>query len=140
EETGPLDEKYFMYVEDIDICYRMWQKGWEVHYMPYSEVLHHIGGSSRKPLSKSGKDPDRNVMETGEDCGTGDTPAGGIYPGGSRTSRRAAVRASYRMQKSVFYFVWKNYRRNIKVILMPLLIIILGLRFLTAVLKNMVKR
>ena len=140
EETGPLDENYFMYVEDIDICYRMWQNGWEVHYMPYSEVLHHIGGSSRKPASKNGKDPDRRGIGSGEDRSTGDTLPGEIYAGGNRTSRRAAIRASRRMQKSVFYFFWKNYRRSIKVVLMPLLIIILGLRFLIAVLTSMVKR
>ncbi|MCK5566643.1 MAG: glycosyltransferase family 2 protein [Actinomycetia bacterium] len=104
KETGPLDENYFMYVEDIDICYRIWQNGWEVYYMPHSEILHHIGGSSR------------------------------------RTSRRALVRASYRMQKSVFYFFWKNYRKSIKILLMPLLFMILGLRFLIAAVKSMVKR
>ena len=61
EETGLLDEKYFMYVEDIDICYRIWKKDWEVHYVPDSEVLHHIGGSSRKgssPGDRSTAEPD----------------------------------------------------------------------------------
>ncbi len=146
KETGPLDENYFMYVEDIDICYRMWQNEWEVHYMPYSEVLHHVGGSSRKPAPINGEDPDRRGIETGqesgkgEDRGTGDTPEGEIYASEGRTSRRAAIRASYRMQKSVFYFFWKNYRRSIKVVFIPLLVIILGLRFLIAVLKSMVKR
>ncbi len=146
EETGPLDENYFMYVEDIDICYRMWQNGWEVHYMPYSDVLHHVGGSSRKPASRNGKDLCRGGIETGqdsgngEDRGTGDMPAEEIYAGGNRTSRRAAIRASYRMQKSVFYFFWKNYRRSIKVVFIPLLVIILGLRFLIAAIKSMIKR
>ena len=45
-DTGLLDEKYFMYVEDTDLCYRMWKKGWKVFYNPYSRVLHHIGGST----------------------------------------------------------------------------------------------
>ena len=113
EDTGLLDENYFMYVEDIDMCYRMWQKGWEVHYMPHSEVLHHIGGSSRKPENKSG---------------------------GNRTSRRAAVRASYRMQRSVFYFFWKNYRKSFRVLLIPFIIAVLGLRLAIAVLKSLLKR
>ena len=113
EETGLLDEKYFMYVEDLDICYRMWKKDWEVHYVPDSEVLHHIGGSSRKTSSN-------------EDQG--------------RKSKRAQVRASYRMQKSVFYFFWKNYKGSIKVVLIPLLFMILGLRLLIAAIRSMVKR
>jgi len=140
EETGRLDERYFMYVEDIDICYRMWQNGWEVHYMPYSDVLHHVGGSSRKTVFKKGEGPDGRGIEAGEDRSTGDAPAEEIYAGGSRTSKRAAIRASYRMQKSVFYFFWKNYRKSIKVVFIPLLLMILGLRFLIAAIKSMVKR
>ncbi|GEM_PF-485403 len=147
EEAGPLDERYFMYVEDIDICYRMWQNGWEVHYMPHSEILHHVGGSSRKTASKNGKSPNRNGIRTGQDYsngkdnGTGNKQAGEkIYAGENRTSRRAQIRASYRMQKSVFYFFWKNYRKSVKVVLMPLLLVILGLRFLTAAIKSMIKR
>ncbi|MCD4670586.1 MAG: glycosyltransferase family 2 protein, partial [Actinomycetia bacterium] len=94
EDIGLLDESYFMYVEDIDICYRAWQKGSEVHYMPHSEVLHHVGGSSRKPVSQNGKDPDKCEIKTGKDCDTGDAVIGEIYTGGNRVSRRAAVRAS----------------------------------------------
>jgi len=109
EDTGTFDEKYFMYVEDIDFCYRMWQKGWEVHYMPYAEVLHHIAGSSRKKTSRHKK------------------------------SRRAQIRASFRMQKSVFYFFWKNYRGTSRVLLMPFILLALGFRFLAAALKSLVK-
>jgi GT2 family glycosyltransferase len=43
--TGLFDEKYFMYVEDVDICYRMWQAGYKVIYFPKISVLHHIGKS-----------------------------------------------------------------------------------------------
>jgi len=46
EDTGELDEKYFMYIEDVDICYRMWQKGWSVYYCPEAEIMHHAGGST----------------------------------------------------------------------------------------------
>jgi len=113
EGIGLLDENYFMYVEDIDICYRMWQKGWEVHYMPHSEVLHHIGGSSRKSANGNG---------------------------GDRTSRRAAIRASCRMQRSVFYFFWKNHRKSFRVLLIPFIIAALGLRLTIAVLKSLLKK
>lgn len=47
-DIGLLDENYFMYVEDIDLCYRMWVKNWGVFYFPYAKVLHHIGGSSKE--------------------------------------------------------------------------------------------
>lgn len=44
--AGIFDENYFMYVEDVDLCYRMWQKGYKVYYYPLVKVLHHIGGST----------------------------------------------------------------------------------------------
>ncbi len=43
--SGLFDEKYFMYVEDVDLCYRMWQSGYKVIYFPDIKVLHHIGKS-----------------------------------------------------------------------------------------------
>jgi len=97
--TGLLDENYFMYVEDTDICYRMWQKSWKVFYFPYAGVLHHIGGSS----------------------------SGG------------EVRASIRMQKSVFYFFWKNYKKSWKVLLIPLLVLVLGFRIFVTFIKSLFK-
>lgn len=96
ENTGLLDENYFMYVEDLDICYRMWKKGWEVHYVPHSRILHHAGGSSRK----------------------------------------GRIRASFRMQKSVFYFFWKNYGKSWKVILAPFLVMVLVFRFISSVIGS----
>jgi GT2 family glycosyltransferase len=47
EEVGGFDEKYFMYVEDVDLCWRMWRSGWSVGYVPGGEVVHHIGMSSK---------------------------------------------------------------------------------------------
>jgi GT2 family glycosyltransferase len=46
-ETGRFDEKYFMYVEDVDLCWRMWRAGWTVDYVPEATVVHHIGMSGR---------------------------------------------------------------------------------------------
>lgn len=45
-EVGPLDEGYWLYMEDLDWCYRFWQRGWPVFYEPAGEVLHVKGGSS----------------------------------------------------------------------------------------------
>jgi len=49
-DIGPLDEKYFMYFEDVDFCQRAKAKGWRVQYHPGSQFLHHIAGSSRKRI------------------------------------------------------------------------------------------
>lgn len=48
EQVGFFDEDYFMYVEDVDLCYRLWQAGWKVYYFPKARVMHHIAKSSRQ--------------------------------------------------------------------------------------------
>ncbi len=48
EETGLLDESYFMYSEEVDWCYRFKQRGWVVYYTPRAEAVHLWGGSSRR--------------------------------------------------------------------------------------------
>ncbi len=52
EKIGPMDERFFMYFEDADLCRRARGAGWLVYYLPQVEVLHHTGASSRsKPLA-----------------------------------------------------------------------------------------
>ena len=46
-EIGPVDERFFMYFEDADLCRRAREAGWLVYYLPQIEVLHHTGVSSR---------------------------------------------------------------------------------------------
>jgi GT2 family glycosyltransferase len=48
EQIGALDELFFMYCEDVDICKRAWDAGWEVWYNPEPTVTHKIGASSDK--------------------------------------------------------------------------------------------
>lgn len=42
-----FDEEYFMYVEDVDLCWRLGQAGWRIGYEPGARVVHALGGSSR---------------------------------------------------------------------------------------------
>jgi GT2 family glycosyltransferase len=48
DQVGLLDEDFFMYGEDIDWCYRIKQGGWEIHYYPHTQIVHHKGASSRR--------------------------------------------------------------------------------------------
>ena len=41
-----MDERFFMYFEDADLCRRAREAGWLVYYLPQVEVLHHSGASS----------------------------------------------------------------------------------------------
>ncbi len=46
DKVGFFDEDYFMYAEDIDLCFRIKQKGLKVMYVPTVEIVHHKGVSS----------------------------------------------------------------------------------------------
>ena len=43
-----MDERYFMYVEDMDWCRRFWQGGWEVWYLAQIELIHYHQRASAK--------------------------------------------------------------------------------------------
>lgn len=45
-QIGPLDEDFFMYCEDTDLCARVRGAGWDIRYEPRATV-HHEGGASR---------------------------------------------------------------------------------------------
>ena len=48
DAVGLFDEGYWMYMEDIDLCYRFAQSGWAVWYEPDVTVVHVKGGTSGK--------------------------------------------------------------------------------------------
>lgn len=52
EKTGGLDERFYMYCEDVDICRQAWDLGYEVWYCPTARVFHRIGASSDKNIEK----------------------------------------------------------------------------------------
>jgi GT2 family glycosyltransferase len=47
DEIGGLDERFFMYFEDADLCRRAREAGWSVFYLPTVRVHHEAGGSSK---------------------------------------------------------------------------------------------
>jgi N-acetylglucosaminyl-diphospho-decaprenol L-rhamnosyltransferase len=46
EAVGGFDESYFMYAEDVDLCWRLGRAGWRVAYAPTAEVTHLQGRST----------------------------------------------------------------------------------------------
>ena len=47
-DVGLMDERFFMYFEDVDWCYRMWEAGWEVHLLPELQLVHGFRRSSTR--------------------------------------------------------------------------------------------
>jgi GT2 family glycosyltransferase len=50
DQVGGMQEWIFLYGEDMDWCYRMWQKGWEVHVVPQSVMQHRFQRLSSSSL------------------------------------------------------------------------------------------
>ena len=46
EQVGLLDQRFFMYYEDVDWCLRFRKAGWEVWYVPSLQAVHYGGQSS----------------------------------------------------------------------------------------------
>jgi GT2 family glycosyltransferase len=42
---GGFDPRYFAYLEDVDLCWRAWLAGYEVHYVPEAVAFHRYGQS-----------------------------------------------------------------------------------------------
>jgi GT2 family glycosyltransferase len=49
EQVGPLDEQFPLFFNDVDLCYRLKQAGWSIHYDPGVRVVH-VGGASTKQV------------------------------------------------------------------------------------------
>jgi GT2 family glycosyltransferase len=47
-EVGLMDERYFIYSEEVDWCYRFNEKGWEIHFCPDVKAVHLYGRSTRQ--------------------------------------------------------------------------------------------
>lgn len=50
ETVGYLDERYFMFFEDLDYCRRVWKKGLKVYYLPASKIIHYHGVSGKNEV------------------------------------------------------------------------------------------
>jgi len=59
DQVGLFDEAFPMYFNDVDLCRRLWDAGWEVWFTPSVTMTHHHGGSTRlvrrKMIAESGR-------------------------------------------------------------------------------------
>ena len=52
DQVGVMDERFFMYAEETDWCYRFRKNGWEVMFTPTGQIIH-LGGQStaKRPVA-----------------------------------------------------------------------------------------
>lgn len=48
QEVGVMDERFFMYFEDVDWCRRFWEAGWQVMFVPQAQFSHFHQRSSER--------------------------------------------------------------------------------------------
>jgi GT2 family glycosyltransferase len=53
ERIGGLDERFWAYCEDVDLCWRAWQAGYKVLFCPNAVITHKVGRSSDQRLVPS---------------------------------------------------------------------------------------
>jgi hypothetical protein len=41
-DAGMMDERFFLYSEETDLCASLWSAGWEVRYVPDMTILHYF--------------------------------------------------------------------------------------------------
>jgi len=46
KQVGLLDEDYFLFLEETDLCYRIKRAGWKVYHVPQAEIYHFQGKSA----------------------------------------------------------------------------------------------
>ena len=49
QSAGFMDERFFLYCEETDLCLRIKQAGWEVRHVPYLRILHHADKAGWNP-------------------------------------------------------------------------------------------
>ena len=52
-EVGMFDERFVLYAEDTDLCFRLWKNSWEVWYVPNVSIIHlYDRGAAKSIINK----------------------------------------------------------------------------------------
>lgn len=52
EQVGKMDERYFVYGDDPDWCYRFKKSGWKILFTPDGQIIHY-GGQNTKQMARN---------------------------------------------------------------------------------------
>ncbi len=62
DTIGCFDPRFSLYMEEVDLCKRMKEGGFEIFYLPEAKFFHHAGGSTRQDWERSQMEYFRNVI------------------------------------------------------------------------------
>jgi N-acetylglucosaminyl-diphospho-decaprenol L-rhamnosyltransferase len=107
EDAGLMDERFFLFSEETDLCMAMKEAGWEVRYLPEMTIFHDFGKNGLSPrlsaqeayarrqyLFKRSGTISRGLSTAGLALFHARRAVGSIGPGDRRTARRAAAQAA----------------------------------------------
>lgn len=63
DSVGLYDERFYMYCEDVDWCYRMKKHGWRRFYFPQAVIIHHGGQSTKKHSFKMHREHIKSMLK-----------------------------------------------------------------------------
>lgn len=55
DQVGLYDERYFMYFDEVDLCYRIKQANWKIKFFPQVSITHHWAKSTSQALFSMNK-------------------------------------------------------------------------------------
>ena len=104
QSAGFMDERFFLYCEETDLCLRIRQAGWDIRHVPTFTILHHVGMTgwhphldaqaafSKRQYFRKHLSPAHRVAATGAlTLGYGLRAIVGGQTSGQRQSSRAAL-------------------------------------------------
>jgi GT2 family glycosyltransferase len=62
DEVGLFDESFPLYFNDVDLCYRLRQAGWNILFEPKAKVKHHLGASTGQARPRAILESHRGLM------------------------------------------------------------------------------
>ena len=63
KKIGLFDERFFLYFEDTDFCFRTIKAGYKVVYYPEAQIIHHKSASSKKNILEAKNHFDQSFLE-----------------------------------------------------------------------------
>ncbi len=61
-EVGLFDEGFPMFFNDVDLCRRLWNGGWEVWFTPAASMIHHVGAGTRQVRPQMVQESHRSLL------------------------------------------------------------------------------
>jgi N-acetylglucosaminyl-diphospho-decaprenol L-rhamnosyltransferase len=78
ERVGLFDTAFFMYYEDVDLCFRFRTSGWQIWYLPDAQVVHLVGRTTGRHTTRAwtqGQKYSSRLRYFGKHCGRAQTAA-----------------------------------------------------------------